>query len=104
LVASASTRGTHAEASVVSYALVAGLMSAAWLPAFRHLHQNPDLVKPDLPKAIFALQVLRPAMGILLYIAAGLRGWFIHPLIAVGIVILVVGYYAWTSEGLRTGR
>lgn len=90
-------------AAVVLYAAIAALMSAAWMPAFRHLSRRSELVKPHLPQDVFASQILRPAGGILLYIVAAALGWFVHPTLAAVIFILVVGYYAWTSQGIMAG-
>jgi hypothetical protein len=38
------------------------------------------------------------------YIVAAALGWIVHPLLAVAIFILIVGYYAWTSQGIHAGR
>ena len=90
------------KAAVVLYALVAALMSAAWLPVFPHLHHHPHLVKPGSSASSFASEVLRPAVGILLYGMAAALGLFVNPILAVGIFILIVCYYAWTSQGIHS--
>ena len=102
--------GAHREQNplglvVELYALIAGMMSAAWLPVFYHIDCNPKLVKESVPAGTFAVQLRRPVLGILFYIIAAILGRFVHPIAAVIIFIFVVAYYAWTSQGIRsTGR
>jgi uncharacterized membrane protein len=88
-------------AAILLFALIATVMSLAWLPAFVYLRRHAELIKPHLPVTIFASDPLRPIIGIFLYSVAAVLGWFIHPICAVAIFTFVAGYYAWTSQGLR---
>jgi uncharacterized membrane protein len=102
VLADAFREGSIADqrSAIVLYAVIASLMSAAWLPALWHLHRHRELVKPHLQNATLAAEVYRPIGGILLYVLAALLGWFVEPTIAIAVFIFVVGYYAWTSRGL----
>ncbi len=90
--------------AVILYAMIVCFMSAAWIPAFYHLRRHPEFIKPHLPSTVFSNQILRPVIGIVLCIIAAAIGWFVSPVVAIVVLVLVVGYYAWTSQGFRTPR
>jgi len=92
------------KAAVILYAMIVCFMSAAWIPVFYHLRRHPELIKSHLLNTEFSNQILRPIVGIVLCLIAAVVGWFISPVAAIVILVLVIGYYAWTSQGFRTPR
>lgn len=91
-------------AAVLLYGFFAALMSAAWAPVFPYLERHRDRLAPDVRPGYFAAQRSRPWFGVAAYVAAIAAGLLISPWAAIGIILLIVTYHAWTSEGLGGGR
>ena len=103
LAAAFQSGNLHDERSaVVLYAIVAGLMSAAWLPIFPYLDRHRERLATVTIDGFFRRQRFRPIVGVAAYAAAALLGWFVAPIVGVAIFVLMVAYHAWTSEGLSS--
>ena len=88
--------------AVVLYAVVAGLMSAAWLPIFPYLERHRERLASATADGFFRRQRNRPIVGVVAYGAASLLGWFIAPALGIAVFVLMVAYHAWTSEGVTS--
>ena len=102
ILANALREGNAADEHVAAafYAVIAGLMSAAWLPLFPYLRDHPELVQPGAETTFFHAQRLRPWTGVLCYgIAIGVSFWSTP--FALCIFTFMVAFHALTSEGVR---
>ena len=64
------------------YAIIGALLCLSWLVFFAYLARHPDLTTDDVDDSYFARERPRALIGIVLYLAAGVAGVLIHPLVA----------------------
>ncbi|MET0725137.1 MAG: TMEM175 family protein [Leifsonia sp.] len=89
--------------AVALYAIVGALLCLSWLVFFSHLARHPDLTKEEVDDSFFARERPRAVIGVVLYLAAGVAGGLIHPLVASVVFLLVPAFYAFTSHGFDEG-
>ena len=101
VLAPALSEGTPADqqAAVVLYAIVAALMSAAWVPVFPYLHRHPDLLVDPSEARVLRAQHSRPWVGVVSFGAAAILGYLFGP-----VFVWMIAYHAATSEGLHANR
>ena len=106
VLASALGEGTRADqqAAVVLYAIVAALMSAAWVPVFPYLHRHPDLLVDRSEARVLRAQRSRPWVGVVSFGAAAILGYLFGPVFAIPLFVWMIAYHAATSEGLHANR
>jgi uncharacterized membrane protein len=85
------------------YAIVGALLCLSWLVFFSHLARHPDLTKEEVDDSYFARERPRALIGVVLYLAAGMAGVLIHPLVASVIFLLLPVFYGLTSHGSDQG-
>jgi uncharacterized membrane protein len=88
------------KSAILLYALIAFLMSVSWIPLFLYLRRNPATLKDAQAPNHFTIEIIRPAAGAVGYVLAALLGWFVQPIAAVVLFVLIVAYYAVTSTGV----
>ncbi|MFD6815672.1 TMEM175 family protein [Microbacterium sp. NPDC060132] len=90
---------TDERIAVALYALIGALLCSAWLVFFSHLARHPDLTNDDVEDSYFAHERPRALIGVALYLAAGLLGVLVHPLVASVIFLAIPVFYGITSHG-----
>jgi len=89
--------------AVALYAIVGALLCLSWLVFFSYLARHPDLTQEHVHDSYFAHERPRALIGVLLYLAAGAAGVFIHPLVASVIFLVLPVFYGITSHGYDQG-
>ncbi|WP_149084889.1 MULTISPECIES: TMEM175 family protein [Microbacterium] len=90
---------TDERVAVALYALVGALLCSSWLVFFSYLARHPDLTKDDVDDAYFVHERPRALVGVALYLAAGVLGVVVHPLVASIIFLALPAFYGLTSHG-----
>lgn len=85
--------------AVALYAIIGAPLCLSWLVFFSYLARHPDLTNEEVDDRYFARERPRAVIGIVLYLAAGVAGVLIHPLVASVIFLLLPAFYGFTSHG-----
>ena len=96
--------GADSRAAVSLYGLVGTLAALSWLAFFHYLRGRPELLRHPDDAGYFHNERRRAVAGIIPYSLAGALGYFVNPLIALIIFVLLPAFYAVTSEGLPGSR
>jgi uncharacterized membrane protein len=101
VVATAVQEGDPLDAriAVAFYAIAAALMCSSWLLLFWHVARREHLIHEEVDSAFFEYEQIRAAVGVGLYVGAGVAGWLITPVLALAVFTLPVFYWS-TSEGM----
>ena len=90
---------TDEKVAVGLYSAVGALLCLSWLVFFSYLARHPELTHDHVEDSFFARERPRALLGVTLYLAAGVAGVLIHPLVASAVFLLLPAYYALTSHG-----
>lgn len=106
VIAETARSGDPADArvAVALYALVGALLCLSWLVFFSYLARHPELTRDEVEDSYFAGERPRALLGVVLYLAAGLAGVLLHPLVASVVFLALPAYYALTSHGRDRAR
>ncbi|MDB6124050.1 MAG: putative integral rane protein [Pedosphaera sp.] len=88
--------------AVAFYAFIGAQLCLSWWVFFHYLHHHPELIKEVVEDEYFAFERKRALLGVVLYIAAGVIGYLVFPLMAMGIFLFLPVFYGITSEGWLT--
>ena len=90
-------------AAVTLYGLTAMFMGVTWLLIFTYLSRHPQLLQPDVPAGFFPAERRRAVLGIVSPVVATVIG-FVVPGASLIVFLLLVVFYALTTEGLVIRR
>jgi uncharacterized membrane protein len=91
---------SDARTAVILYAVIGSLLCISWLVFFFYLAAHPELAEDGVEQRFFERECLRPFVGLLLYVLAGVLGAVIAPWVALALFLFVPAFYAVTSHGL----
>jgi len=86
--------------AVALYALVGAILCVSWFAFFRYLATHDHLLEEASDSAFFRRECIRAAVGMALYVFAGLGGYLVNPVVALVLFVAVPAFYGVTSQGL----
>ncbi|MBY8876142.1 TMEM175 family protein [Actinacidiphila acidipaludis] len=92
--------GKDARVAVALYAGISAAMCLSWTSLYVHLGRHPELLDDSVESAYVRSGVSRSWVGMVLYVAAGVLGALVTPLIALAVFVLLPAFYFLSSSSV----